>query len=245
MSEPLLYFSRATLRRDVPTSALRTLLVPHGDSARTGAAHRIVWTLFADGPERERDFLWRESEAGVYYLLSRRVPEDRHGLFLLDAPKRFAPSFAAGDRLRFDLRANATVARKSDPSQQRGKPCDVVMNALYAVPKGERAEARRDAVATAGASWLVAQGAQHGFVIPGRDHADSGAAALSATAPAVRVIAYRTLRVDHAGPTARLGVLDFDGVLEVRDPARFAESIARGFGRAKSFGCGLMLIRRA
>ena len=43
----------------------------------------------------------------------------------------------------------------------------------------------------------------------------------------------------------RFSVLDFTGVLEVRDPAAFLAAIARGFGRAKAFGCGLMLIRRA
>jgi CRISPR system Cascade subunit CasE len=31
----------------------------------------------------------------------------------------------------------------------------------------------------------------------------------------------------------------------VDDPSRFLVSIQRGFGAAKAFGCGLMLIRRA
>ena len=39
--------------------------------------------------------------------------------------------------------------------------------------------------------------------------------------------------------------LDFDGLLEVREPAAILPSIARGFGAAKAYGCGLMLIRRA
>lgn len=247
MSEPTLYFSRATLRRNVPASALRELLVPGGESARVGAAHRVVWTLFADAPERERDFLWREADAGVYYFLSRRPPNDRHGLFELAEPKRFAPTFTAGDRLRFDLRANATVARKADPSQRRGKPCDVVMDALYAVPKGERAEARRDAVAAAGTRWIEAQGARCGFAIatraPGAGNDDDDSAMVAASS-AVRVSAYRTLRVDHAGPAARLGVLDLDGEIVVRDPVAFVAALGRGFGRAKAFGCGLMLVRR-
>lgn len=246
MSEATLYFSRATLRRDVPASALRELLVPRGESARAGAAHRLVWTLFADAPERERDFLWREADAGVYYFLSRRPPDDRHSLFELAEPKRFAPAFDVGDRLRFDLRANATVARKADPSQRRGKPCDVVMDALYSMPKGARAEARRDVVAAAGARWLEAQGARCGFAVathdPDAEQEDE--MATSAAAPAIRVSAYRTLRVDHAGPAARLGVLDLEGEIVVRDPALFIGSLARGFGRAKAFGCGLMLVRR-
>ena len=39
--------------------------------------------------------------------------------------------------------------------------------------------------------------------------------------------------------------LDFEGVLTVSDPDTLLPAIARGFGAAKAYGCGLMLIRRA
>ena len=39
--------------------------------------------------------------------------------------------------------------------------------------------------------------------------------------------------------------LDFQGVLTVGDPDSLLPAIARGFGAAKAYGCGLMLIRRA
>jgi len=39
--------------------------------------------------------------------------------------------------------------------------------------------------------------------------------------------------------------MDYQGVLRVVDADTFIEQIARGFGSAKRFGCGLMLIRRA
>jgi CRISPR system Cascade subunit CasE len=57
MSE--LWLSRARLRRDAPVAALARLLVPEAASAFPAAAHHLVWSLFADGPERRRDFLWR------------------------------------------------------------------------------------------------------------------------------------------------------------------------------------------
>jgi CRISPR system Cascade subunit CasE len=34
-------------------------------------------------------------------------------------------------------------------------------------------------------------------------------------------------------------------VLEVQAPHVFVRALHRGFGKAKAFGCGLMLIRRA
>lgn len=240
MNGPL-YLSRARLRRDAPVAALRELLLPNDRGRRAGAGHKLVWTLFADDPGRERDFLWRETDAGTFYILSRRLPDDGHGLFDIDPPRAFAPSLAPGDRLRFSLRANATVARGGGAGV-RGKPCDVVMAAIHAVPRGARAEARAAALSAAGRAWFEAQGRRCGFAIPGGSPEGDEAAQGPAM---VRVTNYHTLRVEHAGPAARIGVLDIEGLLEVREPERFVESVAAGFGRAKAFGCGLMLIRRA
>jgi CRISPR system Cascade subunit CasE len=50
--------------------------------------------------------------------------------------------------------------------------------------------------------------------------------------------------MDRPKAAIRIGVLDLEGVLVVSDPARFCHCLAQGFGRAKAFGCGLMLIRR-
>ncbi len=248
-----LFLSRAMLRRDAPAAALRPLLAPANESARVAAGHRLVWMLFADAPERDRDFLWREAGPGLFYLLSRRPPTDQHGLFTLDEPKPFAPALAPGDRLAFVLRANATVARGGGPGR-RGKPCDVVMDALHRVPPAERADARRRVVETAGRAWLAAQGNRSGFCIginagiAGRldenEVAENGECTHERGAQQVRVVGYRTLGLERTAAPARLGVLDFEGILEVREPSTFINAVARGFGRAKAFGCGLMLIRR-
>ena len=49
-------FSRVELLRDVPASALRHLLMPTAPAARTVSSHRLIWTLFGDTADRERDF---------------------------------------------------------------------------------------------------------------------------------------------------------------------------------------------
>ena len=52
----------------------------------------------------------------------------------------------------------------------------------------------------------------------------------------------------HVGKRAgqpQFGVLDLVGTLDITDPAAFVIRLGQGFGRAKAFGCGLMLIRRA
>jgi CRISPR system Cascade subunit CasE len=248
MSEAFL--SRAWLRRDAPVAALRELLVPDEAGARIAAAHRLVWTLFADAPDRRRDFLWREGEPGSFYILSSRAPQDGHGLFRLDPPKTFAPVLAPGDRLAFALRANATVARRSEGrpganGRTRGARCDVVMDALRPVPKGERAGARAGLLTPVAAEWLARQGEAHGFT---PDPPSSGDEWMDdAAAGVTRATGYRVLRVDR-GPRRdpmRAGVLDIEGTLTVGDPERFLAAVRHGFGHAKAFGCGLMLIRRA
>jgi CRISPR system Cascade subunit CasE len=233
-----LFLTRAGLRRDAATAAIRPLLVSDDPDKSIAIGHRLVWSLFADGPGRTRDFLWREEGEGRFMILSARAPSDPHGLFEL-ATQEFAPSLAAGDRLRFVLRANATKAAKPAGEGTRGERIDVVMAALKGIEKGsERADARPALAEAEGRSWLAAAGARSGFSLEG-------------DGPLVR--GYRVVRLPResrrngkgkAGEVT-LGVLDFDGVLAVTDPARFTDALAAGFGRAKSFGCGLMLIRRA
>ena len=221
-----LLLSRARLRRDAPIRALAQVLVPPGVAARAASTHRLVWTLFADDPGRRRDFLWRESEPGCFYLLSRRPPEDRHGLFDLDPPKVFAPTFTAGDRLGFMLRANATIAKAAERGA-RGRRADVVMAALHGLPPGERAPARGAAIQEAGAAWLGRQAQRCGFAIQ-----------------SVNVNRYETMALERPGAPMQIGVLDLEGTLRVTDPSAFHGALGAGFGRAKAFGCGLMLIRR-
>jgi CRISPR system Cascade subunit CasE len=223
-----LFLSRARLRRDAPVAALASLLVPEDAAARAAASHRLVWALFADAADRQRDFLWREEKPGHFMALSARPPDDSHHLFDLDF-KPFAPNLSSGDRLGFTLRANPVVAR-TEARGQRGKRHDVVMDLLRDVPRGERATARPEAALTAGRAWLARQGEAHGFT-PIGDAAVDG---------------YDSVRIPRAdGKPAVFGVLDISGLLEVRDPSEFLTRLSQGFGRARAFGYGLMLIRRA
>lgn len=235
-----LFLTKVTLRRDAPMAAMRSVFLPEGDEQRTVVGHRLMWTLFADTPDRERDFLWRDAGDGRYYVLSERPPHDRHEVFHVDPPKEFAPALRAGDRLRFTLRANATVARRAEGSK-RGKPSDVVMDALYKIERGpDRALARGTVVRTAGLEWLSRQGERCGFSIPIPMDEKS-----ERPSDAVRVMGYQAIHLDHGKERMTIGVLDFEGEMTVTVPDALIAAIGNGFGRAKAFGCGLMLIRRA
>ncbi len=225
-----LYLSRARLRRDTTVKALLPLL-QSGDGGANHPGHHLVWSLFADSPDRRRDFLWREMERGTFLILSARRPADRHALFEIDAPKLFAPALEAGDRLQFSLRANPVV-RRYDPRRRRSVKHDVVMDALRSNPGGERAEHRLAVMRERGSAWLERQADRAGFIVQ---------------PVSVRVDGYDQHRVTRKGtaPAMSFSTLDFDGFLTVGDPDTFLAAIAGGFGAAKAYGCGLMLIRRA
>lgn len=226
---PSAYLSRVTLRQDASTASLLPLLMP-GESGTHHTGHHLVWSLFADGPDRQRDFLWREAAQGTFYVLSARPPIDSHNLFRLDEPKVFAPVLAEGDRLRFSLRANPVV-RRTDSSGRPAKH-DVVFDALRHHPPCERAPHRMKAVWEQGFAWLAAQGRTAGFDVAEKD--------------VIGIDRYQQHQVSRKGRLPmRFSTLDIDGVLSVRDPSVLLGAIRRGFGAAKAYGCGLMLIRRA
>lgn len=239
MSDPL-YLSRARLRanRGEAFASIAPILVPDDASQRSGRAHRLVWLLFQDTPETARDFLWRDEGDGRYLILSRRPPANPGALFDLET-KEFDPHLSSGDQLRFLLRANPTVARKGALSSAeraariRGKRVDVVMDALARLPDRQRASQRDICVREAGRRWLDEQGTRAGFAVN-----------------SLETSAYTQLDVsdqERRGrrPRATVSVMDFAGVLRIDEPVAFLAKLTEGFGSAKAFGCGLMLIRRA
>lgn len=234
-----LYLSRLRLRRDPDVEALKQLIDPALRARALDAHHRLIWTLFADSPERSRDFLWRAEARGRFLVLSRRPPRPAP-LFELPEVKSFAPDLRSGDRLHYVLRANATLSRPR-PGGGRGLRSDVVMHLLHAVPgcadlkegqASQRAALRGKLAAEAAQAWMQRQGQSNGF------QPDS-----------VLVEDYSVVALPgHGGPRRgqpQFGILDLRGSLTVTEPATFLAALARGFGRAKAFGCGLMLIRRA
>ena len=227
------FLSRVRLNKNASVAALLPLLLANNEASGQSqhSGHHLVWSLFTDGPDRRRDFLWREMEQrGTFLILSSRPPVDHHELFEIDEPKLFAPLLEAGDQLQFSLRANPVVRRR-DSSRTRSVKHDVVMDALRTHSKGDRAEYRFTAIQEQGLAWLKRQGDNTGFTIrPGKVSIDS----------------YQQHRISRKGPAAAMtfATMDFNGILDVRDPVKLLSGLAQGFGAAKAYGCGLMLIRR-
>ena len=224
-----LFLSRVSLRSEPSIAALAPILFDTSGRHRCEISRRLVWTLFADRKDRKRDFLWREDHARRFYILSSRPPEDRHELFTIET-KVFKPELLADDRLLFSLRANATIGRPRGDTKRAGKRDDVVMAALSSIPKLERADRRNEIIQREGLAWLRRQAVAAGF-----EFDDSG----------VVVDGYEPVTIRGTTKEAlKLSVIEFDGILTVRDPSIFLSKVSAGFGRGKTFGLGLMLLRR-
>jgi CRISPR system Cascade subunit CasE len=227
---PTAFLTRVRLREVPSVRAIMRMLVPQSDGDRLAASHHLVWMLFADEAERKRDFLWREIEPGEFLILSKRPPVDAHQVFNVDSPKPFMPRIEVGSELQFLLRANPTVDQRIGPDRQSRRH-DVVMAAIHASGGPNRAEARRQAIQTAGRKWLVDRAERNGFDLSTRP---------------VRIDGYQQLRAPRKAGDASpmtISTLDYSGQLVVTDPARFITMLVHGMGRARAFGCGLMLVR--
>ena len=230
-----LYLSRLALNRAAPTAALLPLLNPTEAGSAADAHHRLVWSVFGDRQSRKRDFLWRHDGEGRFLTLSRRAPR-ASDLFAPPETKVFDPALSVGDLLQFALRVNATKDRAAisrlDKDARRGKSrrVDLVMDLMRATRSSERrSDLRRRMAQTAAEDWMTQQGESKGF-------------ALCKTV----VEGYSTIELGRShGHGATFGILDLHGEVEVTNPSTFLSAIAVGFGRAKAWGCGLMLIRRA
>ena len=238
MTTPL-NLSRVRLKtlRGEALASIAPLLMPTDPQQRPAHAHRVLWLLYQDVPDAERDFLWRDEGDGRFMLLSHRPPTDPKGLFDIQT-KCFAPELEVGDRLAFVLRANPVIRLDQQETRTTGKgrvtpkrkKVDVVMHALHKIPAGQRASQRDNIAAQATSAWLIAQGAGAGFR-PVEPITSDG---------------YTQIGIERRrGRPVGFSAIDIAGNIEVTDPSAFLEKLARGFGSAKAFGCGLMLIRRA
>jgi CRISPR system Cascade subunit CasE len=191
--------------------------------------HKTVWSLFADRGDRRRDFLYRlDWDAGrpTLWTLSDRAPRPVPELWEAQT-RELKPVLRSGERLRFSLRANPVLTRE-------GKRHDVVMEAKQRLREAgvSRSEWPSEAqlVQESGSAWLVRRGEGCGFSIE----------------PSQVVVEGYEIHTfsKSAGAAIRFATCDFHGLLTITSVDAFLAALQRGLGPAKSFGCGLLLIRR-
>jgi CRISPR system Cascade subunit CasE len=159
-------------------------------------------------------------------VLSRTPPQDKKGIFLLET-KPFAPRLAAGQRLGFRLRANPTVF-------SHGKRHDVLMHAKKQLPDRENVglDEKAKVMDEAAINWLcnAMRTASWGISID--------------VAPVILSQRQNQTIKTNSDQNISFTSVDYEGVLSVTDPERLITTIENGVGKARAFGCGLLLLRR-
>ena len=226
-----MFFSKATLRPGAARTSAYQSLTSQGHSA-----HRLVWSLFGDHADRNRDFVYRwdahHRNGPVMHVVSEREPDDREGLFRV-CTKKYDPQLQEGQVLDFRLKANPVVKKRDESGRQYVH--DVVMNAKWEMKQDGTWDdcdlTEAELIQREGAKWLKRRTKIYGFDIDS-DH--------------VRAEGHRkhTFCKPRNGREVTFTTMDLAGRLHVTDPDTFCgEALFGGVGPSKAYGCGLLMVR--
>ena len=211
--------------------------------------HQVLWKGFKgiDRGEKgkEQRFLYRHQESEDSHSILVQSATTPDWSFLADeasgttaAIKQINPGkLPAGQPLRFLLRANPVVHRKYGGNIKK----------RIAVGSDRRRQAElrgiefkdmpsREALLI---EWLEKKGSEGGFSIA-RGEQDR---ILCDVGPNMDIVLRKPKQTSKDGRVT-LTTIDFSGVLTVTDPQQFAQTLRRGIGRGRAFGCGLLSVTR-
>ncbi|MBD2809419.1 type I-E CRISPR-associated protein Cas6/Cse3/CasE [Xenorhabdus sp. Vera] len=223
-----MYLSKVTLRPSVYHMRAPSQKKTKNDVYST---HQLLWQLFTE--QEERNFLFREeinlSGRPEFFVLSQTAPMANSPQFQVQT-KPFEPQLHNGQKLVFKLRVNPTVCITEKDSRKQRRH-DVLMHAKYQVKdSGVSPDAIESLMTQAAQAWIQDEKRLANWGIR-----------LDFTPDIERYTQHRSFKT--SGQKVAFSSVDFQGVLTLSDSELFLEQYNKGFGRAKSFGCGLMLIR--
>jgi CRISPR system Cascade subunit CasE len=214
------------------------------DIAQPYQMHMTLWNRFAalrrdqaTGKNLDRILFRVDTDrrgANPFVLVQSDIEPDWTSLpegYLAEPVKSFEPSFAIGQRLRFRLRANPTKKQGASTKSER----------LAGLKKNGKRVAlfhENDQVA-----WLLGKGEDGGFTIPGQWREENGVKIPDFRVDVVPEGWVQCGKEDHRD--GKFLAVRFDGILIVKDPAKFRETLREGIGSAKGFGFGLLSIAPA
>lgn len=219
-----MYFSKITLKPNV-----NTMDFIHNVCGNSYKEHQVLWKLFNDDPTAQRDFIYRyepHNNNPSYYIVSKREPRDLDSIWDIRT-KPYTPHLLAGQRFSFLLRVNPVKTKD-------GKRHDIVMYEKHRIDyknlKEDKRPAHQAVIEKAGSAWITSREKQYGFSVD--------EAAMVIDGYQTHVSSYKK------GNKIRYSTLDYRGILTVTEVVGFEKVLMEGIGKAKAFGCGLMLIRR-
>ncbi len=223
-------FSRISIK-DNATSAEQIL---SDVSTQDYALHQTVWKFFAKS-EQKRDFLFkveRVSGVPVIYAVSQMRPYVPVNSAWYVEAKPYDPVFAKGDQLYFSIRVSA--CKKRTEASGKLKKTDIVIAKkrmlLKELPQ-DQLPSNQEITHKAASEWMNRQGELKGFELVD-----------------FQVTRHEWHEFEKNGQSGANQIsfptLDLDGTLRVVSPDHFKQMLFKGIGSARSFGCGLMMVKR-
>ncbi len=222
-----MYFSRIRFRPNLSAGEIARI-----QCRNPYQEHQQLWSLFADDPAAQRDFLFR-SEPDCFYIVSDRQPRDQQGIWQIES-KRYDPKPIEGAYYRFMLRVNPVVTRRDRDGKAHRH--DIVMDAkkqaAYLELLFHERPSTNHLAMKVGLEWLKKRQVNSGFEV---------------VTNSLLVHGYLQHRISRRGKSKliRYSTLDFTGHLTVTDVDKLTHALINGIGPAKAFGCGLLSLARA
>jgi CRISPR system Cascade subunit CasE len=220
-----MFLTQAYLRRDALDNEDVTRLLQNLDGE-----HKLVWRLFADHPDRDRDFIFcrlREANVPTFVMVSHREPVDENNNWELDVSP-YDPGVEEGDVVHFSLKANPTVKRD-------GRRHDIVMDAIKRMENEQDMDRdeippRHEIAKKEGRLWLLKRQKHYGYKLKGNR---------------LKIDNYRQHKFKklNNGRQIKLSSLDFTGLMEVTDEDQFRDALFNGVGPSKAYGFGCLLVK--
>ena len=194
--------------------------------------HQLLWNLFPNDGIKKRDFLFHKDESDgmpQFLVVSKTEPVEIRGISVVVKP--YSPQLAKGQKLAFALVANPVVAKKTEGKKNSTRH-DVWMDAkqkakeLNLNPKEKRKHCEKKTK-----EWLISRSESFGF---------------SLEEDSVIIDGYMQHRLykRNSPKSVRFSSVHFEGIITVTNPELFCNTLFNGIGKSKSFGCGLLLVRR-
>lgn len=214
------YFSKATL---TPIGARGRILKLSFDAYDI---HREVWNLFPNNPETNRNFIYSRLDGDrTLYVVSDCEPTCNDSWFV--QTKAYDPIIHEGDVFGFRLCANPTISNDSTGKHQRH---DVVMNLKKKYREEGLNVSMNDIIVESVTNWIVRKASINGFEVEQQGLMIHSYSRNEASKSKKSKIVFSTVMIE--------------GALRVTDAELFKKALFSGIGASKSFGCGLLMIRR-
>lgn len=196
-------------------------------NVNTNDLHQFMWTLFHPMP-KIRNFLYTLYN-GKIYVVSVQKPRALNGdSDLKIRVNNYNPEFSKGQPLRFDVRLALQVRRNSD-----GKKVPLIY--AYREKLGDCNQNWNSLMHGALSEWFGNYSTKYGFRV--RDFYVNGYHYYD-----FKKEGNGKKKNNDNGVNVHFNSMDVQGVLEVVGPKVFTNTLHRGIGKARCYGCGLMLV---